>query len=237
MLDAIVQVAARRIELPASSSPPRRIKLLPMGRIDMRDGRGPYFLRDRAHADRIVAATRQWLGSADMMFDYDHQAVAAAKQDGATAPASGWVKTANLVVEDDGIYADQIDWTPAGAAAIVAREYRYISPLFYAAKSTGDVLQLKNIALVNIGAIDLPAIAASISNSVLSTAEIAACAAIGMSHEDFLAAKGDELAAAYIHGGNDALADQLTAEEIWACEKLNVSHEDFLVAKSEEANA
>ncbi|HEX7821051.1 MAG TPA: phage protease [Sphingobium sp.] len=173
---------------------PRRVKLLPMGRIAMRDGRGPYYLRDRAHAERVVAATREYLGTADFMFDYDHQALAAAKQDGQTARASGWAKSENLTVEADGIYANEIDWTPAGAAAIEAREYRYVSPTFFAAKANGDVLQLKNTALVNMGAIDLPAIAAGATQEDNSMDKAALLALLGLAAD----ASDEVIAAAVI---------------------------------------
>lgn len=145
---------------------PSRIKLLPMGSIEMRDGRGPYRIRDLAHASDIVAATREFFGSADMPGDRDHQMLHAVKPGvGGTAPATAWVKTANITAEADGIYANDIQWTAAAAAQIEAKEYRYISPLFMArpVKDGGDVLHLKNFALVNIGAIDLPAIAAGLS--------------------------------------------------------------------------
>lgn len=136
--------------------PARRLKLLPIGKIEMRDGRGPFFLRDRAHAEQVVAATRKWLGSADFNWDYNHQTIAA----GSEAKASGWTKKEGLSVEDDGIYAD-VDWTSVASAAIIAKEFRYISPLFAAARGTGEVLYLKNSALVNVGAIDLPEVIAA----------------------------------------------------------------------------
>lgn len=196
--------AASELEL-ADGEAPRRVKLLPMGRIEMRDGRGPYFLRDRAHAERVVAATRQWLGGADFMFDYDHQAIAASRQDGSTARASGWAKPANLIVEDDGIYADDIDWTAAGAAAIASREYRYVSPTFLAAKATGDVLQLKNTALVNIGAIDLPAIAAGFSEEEDGMDKIALLALLGLPAD-----ASDEQIAAAVNSMKGAVAASST---------------------------
>ena len=151
----IVAAAATEVTL-IDGVPARHVKLLPIGRIDMRDGRGPFLLRDRAHAEQVVAATRRWLGGADFNWDYNHQILAA----GSKAEASGWTKKEGLTVEDDGIYAD-VEWTKAAAASIVDLEFRYISPLFAAAKGTGEVLYLKNSALVNVGAIDLPAVIAA----------------------------------------------------------------------------
>lgn len=163
MAEPLVTVAASGIDLGATNAPPRRVKLLPVGQVDMRDGRGPYMVRDQAHAARIVAATRAWLGSADMMFDYDHQSIyAAGPGKGGMAIAAGWAKGDKLSAEPDGIYANDVEWTAAARQKLAAREYRYLSPLFMAAKGSGDVMQLKNAALVNMGAIDLPAIAAGV---------------------------------------------------------------------------
>lgn len=176
--EQIVIAAATEVAL-VDGVPARRVKLLPIGKIVLRDGRGPYLIRDKAHAEQIVAATRAFLGSADFNFDYDHQAVFAAKPGvGGTAVAAGWVKPADLTVQDDGIYAD-VDWTAAATQKLVAREYRYLSPLFMAAKS-GEVLRLTNAALVNIGAIDLPAIAAGFSNDGDDMDLTAIAAALGL---------------------------------------------------------
>lgn len=167
------------VELDDDGAPKRRVKLLPMGEIRMRDGRGPYKLDDLAHAKAVVAATQQWLGGVDFNFDYDHQALHAIKPGaGGTAPASGWVKPENLTAEADGIYANEVDWTPAGDAALRAKEYRYTSPVFYAGPDK-RVLRLKNAALTSNPAIDLPAIAATTSESE-NTMLTAIAAALGL---------------------------------------------------------
>jgi phage I-like protein len=159
----LVIAASSEIVLDAGA-PPQRVQLLPLGTIPMRDGRGPYVLKDKAHAEAVVAATRDWLGSADLMLDYDHQALYAPRPGvGGTAIAAGWIKPDSLQVDDAGI-SGEVDWTVAAGAKLAAREYRYISPTFMAARATGEVLHLKNAALVNIPAIDLPAIAAGFSH-------------------------------------------------------------------------
>jgi phage I-like protein len=191
-----VQAIACSAELElADGKAPTRIKLLPMGTIAMRDGRGPYRIRDLAHAQEIVAATAAFFGSADMPGDRDHQMLHAVKPGvGGTAPATAWVKTANLTAEADGIYANDISWTAAASAQIEAKEYRYISPLFMARPPAdgGDVIHLKNFALVNIGAIDLPAIAAGLSgeDEDMDLAAIAALLGLGAD------ATADQVAAA-----------------------------------------
>lgn len=137
----------------------RRVKLLPFGTFRGRDGRGPWVLADKAHAESVIAATRQFQGNADMMFDYDHQsALAAVPGVGGTAKASGWIKLDSLSAEDDGIYAD-VEWTEPAEAALKAKEYRYHSPYFRAMPGTGLVTRLVNAGLTNSPNLDLPALA------------------------------------------------------------------------------
>lgn len=175
-----VTAAASALEL-VDGTPVTRVKLLPMGDILLRDGRGPYRLRDRAHAEQVIAATRTFLGTLDFNFDYDHQVKAAAEGKGGQAKAAGWIKPDTLSVEDDGIWGD-VDWTAAAAAAIAAREYRYVSPYFVALPPAkgGDVIHMKNAALVNIGAIDLPAVAAGLSEEDENMDLTAIAAALGL---------------------------------------------------------
>lgn len=137
----------------------RRVKLLPYGTFRGRDGRGPWMLDGRDHAEQVIAATRDYNGGADMMIDYDHQsALSAVAGVGGTAKAAGWIKHDTLTAEDDGIYAD-VDWTPVAAAALEAREYRYHSPYFFAQKGTGRVTRIRNAGLTNSPNLELPALA------------------------------------------------------------------------------
>ena len=159
----LVAAAAAEVAL-EDGAPVRKVKLLPIGEIRLRDGRGPYRIRDRAHAEQVVAATKAYLGTLDFNFDYGHSEVARAKGLPADGEAAGWAAQDGLTVEDDGIYAS-VDWTEDASAKLAARKFRYLSPWFTAAPAEkgGDVIHLKNAALVNIGAIDLPAVAAGIS--------------------------------------------------------------------------
>lgn len=137
----------------------RRVKLLPYGTFRGRDGRGPWVLEDKAHAEAVIAATREFHGNTDMMFDYDHQsALAATPGVGGTARASGWIKLDTLAADEDGIYGD-VDWTPSAEAALQAKEYRYHSPHFRHAKGDGRVTRIVNAGLTNSPNLDLPALA------------------------------------------------------------------------------
>lgn len=147
-------IAACSFELPEGNQAPDWVHLLPMGRFTARDGRGPWQIRDRAHAERIVAATRQLHGSGDIPGDYEHQLLHAA-ENGKPAPASGWIK--DLQVRVDGIWG-RVEWTAKAAASIVAREYRYLSPVF-GYQDDGSVTRLRAFGLTNAPALELTAIA------------------------------------------------------------------------------
>lgn len=143
----------------------KRFRVLPFGEFTLRDGRGPFKLVDRTHADQVAAATRAYAGAQDLPIDYDHQThFAAIPGVGGTAKAAGWVKTVEVQgdgsAEDDGIYFN-VDWTPPAEAALAAKEWRYVSPLF-GHTADGRVTRLFNAGLTNTPAIDdLGAIAAS----------------------------------------------------------------------------
>lgn len=189
--------AAASVEVAAGGAPVKRVQLLPMGRIQLRDGRGPFWLRDRAHAERVIEATRRAAGGTDIMIDYDHQSYFGAKDGvGGTAPAAGWMRPQDLTADDSGIWAS-VEWTPAAAAALKDRAWRYISPLFRFDPETGDVLQLVNAGLVNQPAITALAAVASADlardpapETQMDLSRIAAALGLpdGATEEDILAA-------------------------------------------------
>lgn len=148
-------------DFPAATAPEQGdnwIKLIPAGRFRLRDGRGGDLnAGDQAAMQAVVDRTRAYFGSTDLMVDYDHELVRAQKE-GGRAEAAGWIK--ELQVRADGIYG-RVEWTAAAAQKIRDRAYRYISPWFQALKD-GRIHQLLNAALVNMPALDLEAIAASI---------------------------------------------------------------------------
>lgn len=134
--------ATHAIALPESGNlPPEWVQVLPAGIFAGRDGRGPY----TADVEAVVAATMRYLAGAELPLDYDHQTEHTV-ENGQPAPASGWVKELQGRAEG-GLWA-RVAWTPKAAAAIVAREYRYLSPVFFHSKA-GEVLRLDSIALTN----------------------------------------------------------------------------------------
>ncbi len=88
----------------------------------------------------------------DFVIDYEHQTIQASKN-GQPAPAAGWFKRLEWR-EGQGLFAVDVRWTARAAAMIVAREYRYISPVFGFDPTTGEVQSLQSAAITNNPALD-----------------------------------------------------------------------------------
>ena len=124
----------------AAATAPEWVHLLPAGsRIAGVDGR-EWSLDDPA---RLVAAVAD--RPADLVIDYDHATDVAAPM-GLPAPAAGWIK--QLAVRADGTVWGRVEWTAKAAAAIAAREWRYLSPVF-TFDARGAIVELLGAALVN----------------------------------------------------------------------------------------
>lgn len=99
------------------------IHLVPAGRFQGRDGRGPYLLSD---ARAVIAESQRFAGAIKIPIDYDHQ-IDHAEKNGQPAPAAGWIT--RLEARADGIWG-LVEWTARAEARIAGGEYRYISPVF-----------------------------------------------------------------------------------------------------------
>ncbi|WP_052190897.1 phage protease [Chitinibacter sp. ZOR0017] len=127
------------------------IKLLPAGEFRASDGRPAEcaaWVLDAANAAVLVATAAA--KKTKTVVDYEHQTLLAA-ENGKPAPASGWFTTLEWR-EGDGLYT-VVDWTAAAAAAIEAKEYLYISPVFTYGKD-GRIQRLLHVALTNTPALD-----------------------------------------------------------------------------------
>jgi phage I-like protein len=155
-----VAVIASALALPVQDgAPAKRFRIVPFGTFGGRDGRGPWSLRDKAHAEQVIAATKAFLNGVDMVVNYDHQSeYAAVPGVGGVAKAAGWINPDSLEVGEDGIYASA-EWTPPAEAALQAREYRYYSPHFRARPGTGELTRLVNVGLTNSPNIEVSALA------------------------------------------------------------------------------
>jgi phage I-like protein len=133
---------------------PEWIELLPAGVFYGRDGRGPFRLDDPA---AVVESTTAMQMNAGLPIDYDHATDFGAPE-GRPAPAAGWIR--ELEVRGGAVWG-RVEWTARAANSIVAREYRYVSPVFQFDPKDGVVTRLLRAGLTNNPNLHLTAIAAS----------------------------------------------------------------------------
>ncbi|WP_175947505.1 phage protease, partial [Burkholderia pyrrocinia] len=149
----------------------KAIQLLPAGRFSARDGRPATIAECKEwvcgpqEAATLIALAAQQANP--MVIDYEHQTLNS-QTNGQPAPAAGWFK--NLEWRDgQGLFATDVDWTPAAAKAIADREYRYISPVFEFDPQTGAATRMHMAALTNNPGLDgMQAVALSSLASRLS---------------------------------------------------------------------
>lgn len=184
----------------------KRIMIFPMGRHYGRDGRGPYELRDIAHANQVIATTRNIQGSTLIALDYDHQFARAVEPgEEGKAVASGWISADKLVADAAGIWAEDPEWTATAKAKLDAKEYRYLSPWFGHLKD-GPLTRIINAALVNRPNLEIAAVAAELPGDIDDMKELEPIAlALGLT----ATASADEIVASI--GGLKAVQANLTA--------------------------
>ena len=95
--------------------------------------------------------------NAGLPIDYDHATDFGAPE-GRPAPAAGWIR--ELEVRGGAVWG-RVEWTTRAASSIVAREYRYVSPVFQFDPKDGVVTRLLRAGLTNNPNLHLTAIAAS----------------------------------------------------------------------------
>ncbi|RRY11500.1 phage protease [Brucella anthropi] len=121
------------------------VHLVPAGKFDGVDGRGPWI----ADPVKIVERTRAFHGKRQIVIDYEHQSFNS-QTNGKPAPAAGWI--VGLEARPDGVWG-LVEWTEAAANSLRNREYRYLSPAFHHSK-TGEVLAIQNAGLTNTPNLD-----------------------------------------------------------------------------------
>jgi len=124
------------------SALPERVDLLPAGnKITGRDGRSWHNPNPQAVVD--------WLKQrgCDLVLDFEHASEMKAPA-GDPAPAAAWLH--DYRVEPDGrLTAALQSWTPAGEAAVLHREYRYISPAVTYDPATMTIVGIVSAGLTN----------------------------------------------------------------------------------------
>ena len=131
------------IALEAGKPAPEWVHLVPAGTFRGADGRGPFTLTDPV---KVIATSLAAVAGSVLPIDYDH-AIDLAAPSGGKAPAAAWIE--ELQSRDDGIWG-RVKWTPAGAAAVEAGEYRFLSPaLVTPQKGGGPITAVLRAALTN----------------------------------------------------------------------------------------
>lgn len=149
-----VAVAACSFMLPLKAADDGTIEmqLTPAGEFRPNDGREmlvPAWYIDAAVAERVIA--RFNAKKTPPVVDYEHQTLHK-ETNGQPAPAAAWMRALQWR-EGSGLWAIT-EPTPRAAAAIDAKEYRYVSPVFRFDEETGEVLTIEMAAITNTPAID-----------------------------------------------------------------------------------
>jgi phage I-like protein len=157
----------------AAPAAPGEFRVLPLGEFKPADGRQTTTACWTLSAQLGAAIVDEIAAKAsDTVIDYEHQSLRCA-ENGQPAPAAGWFGAAAL--REDGLYAVDVRWTDKAKAAILAGEYRYVSPVFLTNPS-GEVVRLINCALTNTpgldGLCDLNALSARFAGDQLEALSI-----------------------------------------------------------------
>ena len=107
----------------------------------------PAWRINEAIAGRVIAAYNP---AQPPVIDYEHQTLHK-EANGQPAPAAGWIHGLRWL-DGKGLYAE-VELTQRARDLVAAGEYRYFSPVFEYAKSTGDVVRVLMGALTNHPAI------------------------------------------------------------------------------------
>jgi len=120
---------------------PEWLRLLPLGQVDLVDGRPPFEVDGESLAAMVEAFHSRGV---DLVVDYEHQSL-----NGGRAPAAGWIK--ELAAREDGLWA-RVEWTPQAQDYLRQKEYRYFSPVLKLDPETRKPLVLMHVALTNVPA-------------------------------------------------------------------------------------
>lgn len=144
------------IELEAGAEPPKEFRLFKAG--ENRTSKGVFIFS--ARSQQMVMEKFATEG-AEKVIDYNHASNYPAYMvpDPATAGrAAGWHR---IEVRNNELWAVGVTWTPAAAAGLKAREWRYCSPTI-AFEEDGEIIEYRNCAITNSPATyDAPPLMAS----------------------------------------------------------------------------
>jgi len=147
------KLAALAFEITAGNGVPTEAHLLPVGPFRATDGRpedADAWQLDATIATAVIA--RMADAKNDTLIDYEHQSLRA-EWNGQPVIAAGWFHDMEWR-DSKGLFAVGVDWTTKAKTHIAAKEYRYISTVFYYYERTGEVLEIISVALTNTPALD-----------------------------------------------------------------------------------
>ncbi len=142
-LPAGMQRASCAMSLPlgVDGEVPEWCPVIPAGTFSGRDGRGPWHADINAILTEFAANQAQGI---EPVVDYDHLSMVCLET-GQRAPAAAWVKQ---LQDRDGETWARMEWNAAASAAIQAKEWRYLSPVFDF-DASGRVVRLVSVGLTN----------------------------------------------------------------------------------------
>jgi phage I-like protein len=133
-----------RIELAKTGDLPDRFLLLRDGDIGWANLEDVELDEDSAR--QIIARFRDQ--AVQVPIDYEHATLAVDRGTSDKAPAAGWIRGLQYI-EDDGLYATDVEWTEQAKSEIEEREYKYISPVIVTDDESGAITAFHSAALTN----------------------------------------------------------------------------------------
>ena len=139
---------------------------------------------DAQIAARVIARLAD--KKSDTLIDYEHQSLRSEKN-GQKVLAAGWLpntlewrdpastgsgQASTSSGRTGGLYATGIAWTSDAKKEIAAKQYRYVSTVFYYDADTGEVLEIISIALTNTPGLDGLDALAAMARAAMSRGEI-----------------------------------------------------------------
>lgn len=112
----------------------------------------------------------------ELPIDYDHQSLSAAEKAG-PVPAAGWI--GGLDFDTSGGYARVASFTPRAAEALLAAEYRDVSPVFrtlWESETVARIVGIDSVALTNDPALVLHQMSRDAGDDEAADVEVAAAA-------------------------------------------------------------
>jgi len=130
------------VPLDLQGQAPPRLRIVPAGKVELRDKREPFEVTPAAMTAMIESFNGDGV---DLVIDWEHKTLT-----GERAPAAAWIK--GLEAAADGLYAS-VEWTSDGRADVEGGKYRYHSPVFRLDPKTRQPQRLMHAGLTNTPAI------------------------------------------------------------------------------------